>query len=134
MRERPPKPPPARAVTPRDALREALLTTRDTGATASARELASAAGLTEKDVIHHLEHLARSLPHEALKLVVEPATCLACEYVFRDRDRLTAPSACPECRSERVAPPSFKVADGPRVTKHKHPARHADDDGGDDEA
>ncbi len=128
MRERPPKPPPARAVTPRDALREALLTTRDTCATASARELASAAGLTEKDVIHHLEHLAKSLPHEAMKLVIEPATCLACEYVFRDRERLTAPSACPECRSERVAPPSFSLRDGPPKPAKPPRRRDRDDD------
>jgi transcriptional regulator len=126
MRERPPKPPPARDLTPRDALRAALDATRDTGANASARDLASAAGLSEKDVLHHLEHLARSLPHEGLKLVIEPATCLACAFVFRDRARLTSPGACPTCRSERVAPPSFRVEAGPRVVKR--PRAHPTED------
>ncbi len=133
MRERPPKPPPPRDTTARNALREALLATRDAGATASLRELASASGMTERDALSHLEHLARSLPHEGMKLVLAPATCLACEFVFRDREKLSAPSACPRCRSERVAPPSFKVAEGPRIAKAKRAHPHRDEDDSDDE-
>lgn len=121
MRERPPKPPPARNATARSAILEALLATREANASATARELATAASISEKDVAEHLEHLARSLPHEALKLVVTPATCLACEYVFQDRGRLTTPGACPKCRSERVAPPSFRVAAGPRTARRERP-------------
>lgn len=112
MKERPPKPPPERSATPREAIREALVATRDAGATATARDLGQACGLPEKDVAEHLEHLDKSLRREGLRLDVTPAECLACGYVFRDRARYTAPSACPECRSERVAPPSFKVGAG----------------------
>lgn len=131
---KPPPAPPPRPTTTRDALREALLVTRATGAAASARDLAAAASISEKDVAEHLEHLARSLPREGLKLEVNPASCLACEFVFTDRARLTAPSACPSCRSERVAPPTFAVKSGPTKAPKRHHARPADDDdGGDDE-
>ncbi len=128
MRERPPKPPPERPATARATIRETLLATRDTGSSATARDLATAAGISEKDVAEHLEHLARSLPHEGLKLAVVPAECLACGFVFRERERFTAPGACPECRSERVAPPSFRVAEGPRIGKHKRPRVERDDE------
>lgn len=116
MRERPPKPPPERRATARDSIREALLATRETNATATARDLGAAAGISEKDVAQHLEHLARSLKAEGMALEVVAAECLACEFVFRERAKYTAPSACPECRSERVAPPSFRLK-APKTSK-----------------
>lgn len=131
MRERPPRPPAPRNATARTTLRETLLATRQTGATATARELAAAAGISEKDVAAHLDHLARSLPHEGLRLAVTPARCLACEFTFDDRTKHTPPSACPRCRSERVAPPSFRVESGPRIAPRARPPRtHDDEDDG----
>lgn len=116
MRERPPKPPPERRATARESIREALLATREANAAATARDLGAAAGISEKDVAQHLEHLARSLKAEGMTLEVVPAECLACEFVFRERARFTAPSACPACRSERVAPPSFRLK-GPKAPR-----------------
>ena len=58
----------------------------------------------------HLEHLERSLRRDGERLIVEPATCLACAFVFKSRQKLSTPGSCPKCRSERVAPPAFRVA------------------------
>lgn len=102
MKEREPQ---ERGETSREALRRAL---RD-GGPATARELSQVAGIREKDVAQHLEHLARSLAHRGERLVVEPASCLACGYAFRDRTRLTRPGACPSCRSTRIDPPAFRI-------------------------
>ncbi len=88
----------------RDALRKAL---RE--APATARELSAVAGIREKDVAEHLGHLARSLPHDGERLVVEAASCIACNYRFSDRGRLTRPGACPRCRSTRIDPPVFRI-------------------------
>jgi len=95
---------PARAATLREELRTALLE-----GPATARELSVRAGLREKDVAEHLGHLARSLEHRGEKLVVEPAACLACGFVFRSRERLGRPGACPSCRSTRIDPPAFRI-------------------------
>ncbi len=105
MTDKPPRPPPARSATARSAIRAEL----ETGLPCTAKDLASAASCSEKDVAAHLEHLAKTLKAAGERLAIDPAECLACGYVFRDRQRLTTPSACPECRSERVAPPSFRV-------------------------
>ncbi len=96
--------PGGRGETIRSALRRAL---RD--APATARELSVAVGIREKDVAEHLAHLARSLAHEGEELVVEPAACIACGYVFRERSRLERPGACPRCRSTRIDPPVFRI-------------------------
>lgn len=102
----PPAPPRTRTV--REALAEAL---RREGP-ATARELSSSVGIREKDVAGHLEHLARSLAARGERLAVEPASCVACGYVFRERSRLSRPGACPACRSTRVEPPAFRVEEG----------------------
>lgn len=96
--------PSERGETVRETLRKAL---REGPATA--RDLSAVAGIREKDVAEHLEHLARSLPHAGERLVVEPATCIACGYAFADRSRLSRPGACPRCRSTRIDPPVFRV-------------------------
>jgi transcriptional regulator len=78
-------------------------------APATARELSAAAGVREKDVAEHLDHLGRSLPHRGERLVVEAASCIACGYRFAQRSRLTRPGACPSCRSTRIDPPVFRI-------------------------
>lgn len=88
----------------RETLRRAL---REGPATA--RDLSAIAGIREKEVAEHLGHLARSLPHAREHLVVEPARCLACDYRFSDRGRLTRPGACPRCRSTRIDPQVFRI-------------------------
>lgn len=96
-----------RRETVRETLRRAL---RE--APATARDLSAAAGIREKDVAEHLAHLARSLGRRGERLVVEPASCLACGFVFEGRSRLARPGACPACRATRIDPPVFRVEGG----------------------
>ena len=93
-----------RQVTVRSALREVL---REGPLTA--RELSARVGIGEKEVYGHLEHLARSLKHSGERLRVEPAQCLACGFVFKERTRLSKPSKCPVCRNQRMDPSRFSV-------------------------
>lgn len=92
--------PPERHATPRQALLECLDATPR-----SARELSGEAGLSEKDVYQHLEHLQRS--HKELR--VEAASCLQCGFRFKKRDRLSKPGRCPLCRATRIDPPRFSI-------------------------
>jgi len=75
----------------------------------TAYELSALVRLREKDVVPHLEHLARSLRRTGQRLEVEPACCGDCGYVFRSRTRLTRPSACPRCHGQHVSAPVFRV-------------------------
>jgi predicted Zn-ribbon and HTH transcriptional regulator len=96
--------PTERQATIRAALREALRAGPRT-----ARELSGAVGVPEKQVAAHLEHLARSLKASGERLRVEPARCQDCGFTFRKRDRLSRPSRCPVCRSERLDAPRFAI-------------------------
>ena len=96
--------PPERTETLRERLLEALHHGPST-----ARELGQEVGLSERDVIPHLEHLQRSLSARGQRLVVVPAECLGCGFRFEERGRLDRPSRCPSCRSERIRRPTFAV-------------------------
>jgi predicted Zn-ribbon and HTH transcriptional regulator len=100
-----PSEPAARDATIRSALRAALVE-----GPLGARELSARVGIGEKEVSDHLEHLARSLRQSGERLLVEPARCLACGFLFKERARLSRPSKCPVCRSQRLAPPRFQIA------------------------
>lgn len=98
------KPPREHHATPRARIRDAL-----SAGSASAHELSSLAGVREKEVAEHLEHIERSLRAKGERLEIDPARCLACGYVFAERRKFTTPSVCPRCRSERIAPPRFAI-------------------------
>jgi transcriptional regulator len=72
------------------------------------RSLGALFGLGIKDTESELKHVIRSVGKD--RLVVEPACCEDCGFVFRDRRRLTAPSRCPHCRCERVSEPFFRFS------------------------
>lgn len=102
MKERSPG---ARALSPRDALREAL----DVEEALSLAELSAQARISERDLPTHLEHLTRSLKREGSKLEIFPARCLSCGFRFEQRSRFTRPGKCPECRGGRISQPRFRA-------------------------
>jgi predicted Zn-ribbon and HTH transcriptional regulator len=74
-----------------------------------ARELSREVGIQEKEVYAHLTHIDKSLKAKGKKLILQPAQCLQCGYVFRDRKRFTRPGRCPNCKSSHLLNPSFKI-------------------------
>jgi len=76
----------------------------------TARELSQAIGIREREIYGHLDHVARSTAAQRKKLVVHPAQCLACGYVFENRKRLTRPSRCPRCKRSHLQEPTYHVA------------------------
>jgi predicted Zn-ribbon and HTH transcriptional regulator len=75
----------------------------------SARELSQAIGIREKEVYEHLPHIARSVAVQKKRLIIQPAHCLACGYVFRDRKRFTRPSRCPRCKKSHLDEPKYQI-------------------------
>jgi predicted Zn-ribbon and HTH transcriptional regulator len=69
-----------------------------------AREL----GLPRADVEDALRHMIRSARAAGHRVVVVPARCRACGFVFGE-DKLTRPGRCPECRESRIYEPQISV-------------------------
>jgi predicted Zn-ribbon and HTH transcriptional regulator len=81
-----------------------------TGRALSAREISEEAGVSEKEVCGHLEHIRKSLSQSTgPRLSVTPARCRKCGFVFRKRQRLQRPGRCPVCRGEQIEDPLFEI-------------------------
>jgi predicted Zn-ribbon and HTH transcriptional regulator len=76
----------------------------------SARELSQAIGIREKEVYKHLPHIARSVAVQKQKLIIQPAQCLGCGYVFKERKRFTRPSRCPRCKKSHLDEPRYLIS------------------------
>ena len=71
------------------------------------REISKRFHIKEKEALDHLEHIARSARPK--RFIIEPASCLDCDFVFKKRDRLSTPGKCPLCRSLSITPPRYKI-------------------------
>ena len=74
----------------------------------SLRELSKLFGLQEREVLGHLAHIARSA--HPRRLVMEPAVCNRCGFIFKKRERLSRPSRCPLCKEESITPPRYRIS------------------------
>ena len=75
----------------------------------SAHDISQILRLREKDVFDHLFHIHRSIFSHEKRLIVTPAACLECGYVFESRNRFTKPGKCPKCRGEHIQDPKYRI-------------------------
>jgi predicted Zn-ribbon and HTH transcriptional regulator len=89
-------------LTLRRQLREVLATPRT--ASSLAREL----GLRRGDIEEDLQHAIRSARAAGDRVVITPARCKSCGFVF-DQDKLSKPGKCPACRGTRIYEPMVAI-------------------------
>lgn len=75
----------------------------------SAREISRTLHVPEREVNDHLDHIRRSLHHQNRRLVVTPALCDHCGFVFSKRDRVSKPGKCPDCHRGTIRAPRFSI-------------------------
>lgn len=81
-----------------------------TGTRLSSFQLAQLIGIPERQVEEHLPHIVKTISRDAARrFLLEPSSCQACGFEFRERTRLTRPSRCPRCRSESITSPRFGI-------------------------
>jgi hypothetical protein len=72
----------------------------------SVSSIALEMGLRRRDVEDDLQHALRSAVAAGHRVVVIPARCKNCGFVFSE-DRLTKPGRCPSCKGSRVFEPQI---------------------------
>jgi len=73
-----------------------------------ASSLAAEFGITTADALAHVRHVARSLDGTDERLLAAPPECTDCGFSAFD-DPANRPSRCPECKSESLTEPTFKI-------------------------
>lgn len=79
------------------------------GQSLSAKEISALIRISEKDVYDHLEHIQKAAKKHGYKLIVTPAECRKCGFVFKKRERLKKPGKCPVCHNELIKEPVFSI-------------------------
>ncbi len=77
--------------------------------TLSAKDISVEIGISEGEVYGHLGHIERTVHQRNQSLIVIPAECKKCGFVFRKREKLKKPGRCPVCRNEAISDPLFSV-------------------------
>ncbi len=91
--------------TPRQRIRDLLEITPLTS-----RRIAEVVGISERQVEDHLVHIVKSVARDrTLRFILEPPACKDCDFVFRERERLTRPSRCPKCHSQAISEPRYSI-------------------------
>ena len=75
----------------------------------SARDVSAAVKIPEREVSGHLEHIQKTIASSGRHLVIMPAECKKCGFVFAKRDRFTRPGKCPVCKGESIREPHFSI-------------------------
>ena len=73
----------------------------------TAQHLTNIFETTLKDILEDLEHIGKSIKPKKLKTI--PAYCKSCNFVFKERDRVSKPSKCPRCKSEWIEAQIFWI-------------------------
>jgi hypothetical protein len=76
----------------------------------TARDISQTLGIREKEVYDHLTHISRTMSGRGRRLRVPPFACLACGYIFRERERFTRPGRCPRCKGTRIQTPVYRLS------------------------
>ncbi len=71
-------------------------------------DLAARLDLPLKEVSEHLNHVRRSV-RPPRRLLVEPASCEKCGFVFKDRRKMGPPGRCPKCKSESIQEMTYRI-------------------------
>ena len=75
----------------------------------TAKELSKELKVSEKDIYTHLSHIQKTIKPQKKKLLVDPFQCLVCDFVFKERKRLTRPGRCPECKQGHISPAAYQI-------------------------
>jgi transcriptional regulator len=67
----------------------------------SVSSIARDLGLDRRDVEEDLRHAIRSAQAAGHTVIIEPARCKQCGFVFGE-DRLAKPGKCPKCKGSRL--------------------------------
>jgi predicted Zn-ribbon and HTH transcriptional regulator len=99
---------PAIPVSMHDTVRHEILFALEQGSR-SAGEISREVRVSERDVYDHLEHIRKTVSKAGKQLIITPAECRKCGFVFTKRERLRKPGRCPLCRGESIQEALFSI-------------------------
>ncbi len=73
------------------------------------RDISQAVSIMEKDVIHHLASIEKTVRRHNKRIETKPHYCMDCGFEFKNRKTFKKPGKCPECRDGRIASAVYRI-------------------------
>ncbi|MFQ5833209.1 MAG: transcriptional regulator [Candidatus Thorarchaeota archaeon] len=78
----------------------------------TAQEICNILGIKNRALVYEdIEHISLSVRNRGKQLMIQPASCGKCGYVFTERRKIKKPSKCPKCRSQWILQPAYLIRD-----------------------
>jgi predicted Zn-ribbon and HTH transcriptional regulator len=101
---------PAIPVSMHHTIRHAILSALEQGLR-SAGGISREVRISEREVYDHLEHIRKTASRTTKHLIITPAECRKCGFIFSKRERLRKPGRCPLCRGESIQEALFSIGE-----------------------
>ncbi|MFW9846362.1 MAG: transcriptional regulator [Candidatus Thorarchaeota archaeon] len=95
--------------TRREAIAQLL---EETDEPLTAQDICSILDIKSRAIVYEdIEHISASVKNKGKRLLIRPASCGKCGFVFSSRKSAKRPSKCPKCRSEWILLPGYLIRD-----------------------
>ena len=76
----------------------------------TAEEICEILDIKKRSIVYEdVDHISKSVKRENKELLIRPASCGKCQFVFNVGKTAKAPSKCPKCRSQWILAPAFII-------------------------
>ncbi len=76
----------------------------------TAEDICQELDIKQRSVVYEdIDHISKSLKNVGKSLLVRPARCGKCDYVFKTKSSSKRPSKCPKCKSQWIISPAFLI-------------------------
>jgi len=78
----------------------------------TAQDICDILELKKRAIVYEdVDHIARSVKNQGKQVIVSPARCGKCQFIFKKIKSSKAPTKCPKCRSEWIIAPGYLIRD-----------------------
>jgi len=76
----------------------------------TAQDICSILDIKNRSIVYEdIGHIAKSAKNSGKEVLIRPASCGKCGYVFSSRKAASRPSKCPKCRSQWILLPGYLI-------------------------
>ena len=76
----------------------------------TAEDICKEFDIKDRSIVYKdITHISKSIKNESKELLVQPARCGNCDFVFKVKGTAKRPSKCPKCRGQWIISPGYLI-------------------------
>ncbi|MHA1907994.1 MAG: transcriptional regulator [Candidatus Thorarchaeota archaeon] len=76
----------------------------------TAEDICRELDIKDRSIVYEdITHISKSIKNESKELLVQPARCGNCDFIFKVKGSAKRPSKCPKCRGQWIISPGYLI-------------------------